>query len=187
MEGSLKRETKETCIEVSLRTGGDAICDIDTGIKLLDAMLRAFAEAARFDLAVKAAGDLMTGDHHTTEDVGITLGSVLSKLIGNGIGSAIVPRRECLAMAAIRLGEPGYKADFEFRAQEIDGMNLENIGHFLRALAYNGCFTLNIKAEGEDDRFKIEAMIAAVGRAIKNAMEDGTCLGEKGLGQLRPL
>lgn len=172
MKGSLRRETKETCIEVSLGTGGGAICDINTGIDLLDAMLLAFAKAAGFDLIVRAAGDLLTGDHHTTEDVGITIGLVLSKLANNGIGSAIVPKGECLATAAVRLGEPGYKADFEFRSQEMDGMSLENIGHFLRATAYNGNFTLNIKAEGENDRFKIEAMSAALGKAMKNAMED---------------
>ncbi|MGA9099338.1 MAG: imidazoleglycerol-phosphate dehydratase [Methanotrichaceae archaeon] len=174
MKGSLKRETKETRIEVSLSTGGSAICETDTGIKLLDEMLRTFAEAASFDLTVKAAGDLETGDHHTTEDVGITMGSVLAKLANNGIGSSTVPTGECLAMAAIRLGEPGYKGDFKFKAQKLDGMSLENIGHFLRALAYNGRFTLHIKAEGEDDRSKIEAMSAAVGRALKNAIEDWT-------------
>lgn len=174
MKGSLKRETKETCIEVSLGTEGGAVCDINTGIELLDAMLRAFMQEAEFDLVVRAAGDLETGDHHTTEDIGITIGQVLAKFADNGIGSAIVPKGECLAVAAVRLGEPGYRADFEFRAQEMDGMSLENFSHFLRAMAYNGRFTLNIKAEGENDRFKIEAMSAALGRAIKNAMEDGT-------------
>lgn len=179
MKGSLKRETKETCIEVSLGIGGGAICDINTGIELLDAMLHIFAEAAEFDLVVRAVGDLKTGDHHTTEDVGITIGHVLAKLTNSGIGSATVPKGECLAMAAVRLGEPGYKANFEFRAQEMDGISLENIGHFLRAMAYNGRFTLNIKAEGENDRFKIEAVSAALGKAIKNAIEDGTSIKKK--------
>ena len=173
MKGSLARETKETRIEVSLSTSGSSIRDVSTGIKLLDDMLRTFAEAANFDLSVKAAGDLETGDHHTTEDIGITMGSVLAKLANNGIGSAIVPKGECLVVAAIRLGEPGYKGDFKFKSLELDGMSLENIEHFLRAFAYNGRFTLHIKAEGEDDRSKIEAISAAVGRALKNAIEDG--------------
>ena len=173
MKGSLKRETKETRIEVSLNTTGSAICDISTGIKLLDEMLHLFAEAANFDLAVNASGDLETGDHHTTEDVGITMGRVLAKLANTGIGSAVVPSGECLVVAAIRLGDPGYKGDFEFRAQELDGFSLENIEHFLRSLAYNGRFTLHIKAEGEDDRSKIEAISMAVGRAFKDALEDG--------------
>jgi len=140
--------------------------------------LRNFAEVSGIGLEVRAAGDLETGDHHTTEDVGITIGRVLAKLANNGIGSATVPKGECLAAAAIRLGEPGYKADFVFRDQEMDGMSLENVGHFLRALAYNGNFTLHIKAEGENDRSKIEAMSAAVGKALKNAMEDGAEIGK---------
>ncbi len=172
MKGSLKRETKETRIEATLNASGSATCDARTGIKLLDEMLRAFTEAASFDLEIKATGDLETGDHHTTEDVGITLGGVLAKLANNGIGSAMVPSGMCLAMAAIRLGEPGYKGDFKFSAQELGSMNLENVEHFLRSLAYNGRFTLHIRAEGEDDRSKIEAISAAVGRALKNAMED---------------
>ncbi len=172
MKGSLTRETKETRIEISLSTGGSATCEVSTGIKLLDEMLRTFAEAACFDLAVKALGDLETGDHHTTEDVGITLGCILAKLAKGGIGNAMVPSGECLATAAIRLGEPGYKGDFEFKAEELGGMSLENIDHFLRALAYNGRFTLHIKAEGGDDSSKSEAISAAMGRALKNAIED---------------
>lgn len=169
MRGSLKRETKETCVEVSLETDGSGIGEIDTGIELLDEMLRTIGEASGFDLSVKAIGDLGTGDHHTTEDVGITLGIVLGKLITKGLGSAIVPSGECLAMAAVRLGEPGYKGDFDFNAQETGGMRLENFGHFMRALAYNGSFTMHLKAEGEEDRRKIEAMTAALGQALKQA------------------
>ncbi|MFB3763801.1 MAG: imidazoleglycerol-phosphate dehydratase [Methanotrichaceae archaeon] len=179
MKGKLARETKETRVEVSLGIDGSVFSDISTGIKLLDEMLRTFAEAASFDLAVKAAGDLETGDHHTTEDVGITMGSVIAKLANSGIGSAMVPAGEAIAVAAIRLGDPGYKGDFKFRAQELDGMSLENIEHFLRALAYNGRFTLHIKAEGEDDRSKIEAISMAAGRALKNAMEDGVKASKK--------
>lgn len=179
MKSSLKRETKETRIDVSLSASGRAIFEVSTGIKLFDAMLRVFAEASGFDLVVRAEGDLETGDHHTIEDVGITIGHALSNLANSGIGSSTVPKGECLATAAIRLGEPGYKSNFEFRAQEMDGMSLENIGHFLRAVAYNGNFTLHIQAEGENDRSKIEAICAATGRALKNAMEDGTVIAKK--------
>lgn len=169
MRGSLKRETKETCVEVSLETEGSGICDIGTGIDILDEMLRTIAETSGFDLSVKAIGDLETGDHHTTEDVGITLGIVLGKLVKKGLGSAMVPSGECLALTAVRFGEPGYKGDFDFKAQETGGMMLENFGHFMRALAYNGRFTLHLKAEGEEDGRKIDAMAAALGLALKQA------------------
>lgn len=174
MKASWKRETKETRVEVTLDLEGSGVREIDTGIELLDFMLSDFASVGIFDLEVRAKGDLETGDHHTTEDVGITLGTVLAKLITKGIGSSVVPAGECLALAAVRFGEPGYRGDFDFNAQELGGMSLENFGHFLRALAYNGGFTLHIKAEGDDDWRKIEAMIAALGRALRRAARDGS-------------
>ncbi|HSD59024.1 MAG TPA: imidazoleglycerol-phosphate dehydratase [Methanotrichaceae archaeon] len=173
MKASTKRETKETSVEVSMNLEGSGVREVNTGIELLDFMLSDFASAGIFDLEVRAKGDLETGDHHTTEDVGITLGAVLTKLITKGTGSSIVPAGECQAMAAVRFGEPGYRGDFDFQAEELGGMSLENFGHFLRALAYNGGFTLHMKAEGDDDRRKIEAMAIALGRAIRKAARDG--------------
>lgn len=173
MKASWKRATKETSVEVTLDLGGSGVREINTGIELLDFVLLDFAAAGIFDLEVRAKGDLETGDHHTTEDVGITLGIVLSKLITNGFGSSVVPAGECLALAAVRFGEPGYRGDFDFRAQELGGMSLENFGHFLRALAYNGGFTLHMKAEGDDDRRKINAIMMALGRAVRSAAKDG--------------
>jgi imidazoleglycerol-phosphate dehydratase len=172
MKTSWKRETKETGVEVTLDLEGHGIHEVSTGIELLDFILSDFASAGIFDLEVKAKGDLETGDHHTTEDVGITLGIVLSRLIAKGMGSSIVPAGECLATAAVRFGEAGYRGDFDFRAGEMGGMNLENFGHFLRALAYNGGFTLHMRAEGDDDRRKIEAMMTALGGAIRRAARD---------------
>lgn len=173
MKASWKRETKETRVEVTLDLDDSGVREINTGIELLDFMLLNFALAGIFDLDVRAKGDLETGDHHTTEDVGITLGTVLAKLITKGTGSSVVPAGECLALAALRFGEPGYRGDFDFKAEELGGMSLENFGHFLRALAYNGGFTLHMKAEGDDDRRKIEAMMTALGRALRRAALDG--------------
>jgi imidazoleglycerol phosphate dehydratase HisB len=170
MKGSSKRETKETLVDIVLETEGRGLCDADTGIELLDSMLRMLAEASGFDISVKAQGDLETGDHHTTEDVGITLGMALAKLKITGMGSAIVPCGECLAIAAIRFGKPGYRGDFDIKTQEIGSMEMENLGHFMRSLSYNGKFTLRIKAEGEDDRGKIDAIMAALGCALRDAV-----------------
>jgi len=167
-----KRETKETSIDVSVETEGSGASGIETGIALLDEILSAFAAASRFDLTVKARGDLETGDHHTTEDVGITLGSAIGEVIKSGIGSATVPSGQALAQAAVRFGEPGYRGDFKFRAREMGGMSLENFDHFLRTLAYGANFTLAISADGGDDRSKIEAMSAALGRAVASAGRD---------------
>ncbi|MDD1739747.1 MAG: imidazoleglycerol-phosphate dehydratase [Methanothrix sp.] len=124
------------------------------------------------DIRVKARGDLETGDHHTVEDTAITLGSALSQEIVKGIGSSSVPSGQSLARAAVRFGEVGYQGSFHLEHQTIAGMSLDNFGHFLRALAYNGGFNLFISAEGGDDRSQIEAMSMALGRAIKKAFFD---------------
>ncbi|MDD2754505.1 MAG: imidazoleglycerol-phosphate dehydratase [Methanothrix sp.] len=172
MSASKKRQTKETSIEVFLDTEGSGTIQIDTGIVLLDEILSAMARGAGFDLTVKARGDLETGDHHTTEDTAITLGSALAQEIKNGIGSSTVPSGLAVTTAAVRFGDPGYRGNFALQSQALGGMSLENFSHFLRALAYNGRFNLFISAEGGDDRSKIEAMSTALGRAIKKAVRD---------------
>jgi imidazoleglycerol-phosphate dehydratase len=172
MSASRKRETKETSVEVILETEGEGIIQVDTGIELLDEILSAMARGAVFDLTVKARGDLETGDHHTTEDTAITLGSALAQEIKSGIGSSMVPSGQALAAAAVRFCEPGYQGDFTLQSHTLGGMCLENFSHFLHALAYNGRFNLAIRAEGGDDRSKIEAMSTALGRAIKKAARD---------------
>ena len=169
MLASRKRETRETCIEVILETEGSGVIEVDTGIEFMDEILRVLGRGALFDLTVKARGDLETGDHHTIEDTGIALGGALSQVIKSGIGSSIVPSGQAMATAAVRFGEPGYRGDFDLQSGNLAGMSLENFSHFLRALAYNGGFTLVIRAEGGDDRSRIEAMSLALGRAIKKA------------------
>jgi imidazoleglycerol-phosphate dehydratase len=174
MKASSKRVTGETDIEISVDTEGKGKNKLETGIELLNAILEAFARGSGFDLTVKAKGDLETGDHHTTEDVGITLGCVLAQIIKTGIGSSIVPKGQALALAAVRFGEPGYCSDFEFQANELCGMSLENFDHFLRSIAYNGSFTLHVNAKGGDDKSKIEAVSMALGRAMAQVALDNS-------------
>jgi imidazoleglycerol-phosphate dehydratase len=174
MKASSKRVTGETDIEISAETEGNGKNKLETGIELLDMILDAFARGSGFDLTIKAKGDLETGDHHTTEDVGITLGCVLAQIIKTGIGSSIVPKGQALALAAVRFGEPGYCGDFEFQASELCGMSLENFSHFLRSVAYNGSFTLHVNAKGGDDKSKIEAVSMALGRAMAQAALDNS-------------
>jgi imidazoleglycerol phosphate dehydratase HisB len=173
MKSSFKRDTKETKISVTLDIDGSGLNEVATEIELLDEILVVLAKSSGFDLTVKAKGDLATGDHHTTEDVGIALGSVLGKLIQKGIGSSLVPSGECLALAAVRFSEPGYSGDFEFQSHEMGSMALENFGHFARTVAYNGRFTLHLNAKGGDDHQKIDAMTVALGRALRRAAADG--------------
>jgi imidazoleglycerol-phosphate dehydratase len=174
MKEPLKRETKETCIELSLDLEGSGKHRVETGIELLDYILTTFSSQGKIDLSVSAIGDLVTGDHHTVEDVGITLGTALARLNLSGTGSSIVPSEDGFALAAVRFGKPGYSEDISFKAHEVGGMALENMGHFARALAYNGRFTLHLSAKGDRDLTKVEALSAALGRAIKKAFQDSS-------------
>jgi imidazoleglycerol-phosphate dehydratase len=173
MLASGKRETKETRVDVSIETNGSGIIEVDTGIDLLDEILKAFGGGALFDLSLRARGDMQTGEHHTVEDTGLVLGSTLGIVIKRGIGSSTVPSGQTLAQAAVRFGEAGYREDFHLQAEALGGMSLENFGHFMRAFAYSGSFTLALCAEGGEDRSKIEAMSTALGRAIRRAARDG--------------
>ncbi|HNX38937.1 MAG TPA: imidazoleglycerol-phosphate dehydratase [Methanothrix sp.] len=173
MRQSIKRETKETAIEVLLEINGQGAVQADTGIVLLDEVLFALGRAAGFDLTVRARGDLQTGDHHTTEDVAIVLGLAIAGQINSGMASCMVPSGQAVATAAVRFGPPGYQAAICLSSERLGGMDVENFPHFLRALAYNGGFNLFVSAQGGDDRCRIEAVSLAIGRAIKLAARDG--------------
>jgi imidazoleglycerol-phosphate dehydratase len=173
MRASFRRDTSETAIEVSLDLEGSGSTDARTGVPLLDEILKILAQASGFDIEVRARGDLETGDHHTVEDVAIAFGQALARVAGVGIGSSTVPSGEALAFAAVRFGAPGYRGDLKFQATSLEGMELENLGHFMRTLAYNGRFTLHITATGGDDWQKVEALTLSLGRALRRALRDG--------------
>ncbi len=173
MHASFRRDTTETEVEVSLDLEGSGSSDVQTGVPLLDEILTILARASGFDIEVRARGDLVTGDHHTVEDVAIALGSVIAKLVGVGMGSSVVPSGEALASAAVRFGAPGYRDEVNFQATSLEGMQLENLSHFMRTFAYNGGFTLHLGASGGDDWQKVEALALVLGRALRRAIEDG--------------
>lgn len=174
MRASFKRDTAETEVEVSLDLHGSGRSDVETGVPLLDEILKIMAQASGFDVEVKATGDLATGDHHTVEDVAIVFGQVLAKLMDAGIGSSSVPSGEALAFAAVRFGASGYLDEVEFSGTALEGMDLQNFGHFMRTLAYNGRFTLHLEVSGGDDWQKVEALSLSLGRALRRAVADGT-------------
>ena len=173
MCASFRRDTAETKVEVSLDLEGSGSITVETGVPLLDEILKILATASGFDLEVRADGDIATGDHHTVEDVAIVLGQVLAKLIDAGIGSSQVPSGDALAFAAVRFGSPGYREEVEFSGHLLEGMELQNFGHFMRTLAYSGRFTLHLKASGSDDWQKVEALSLSLGRALRRAAADG--------------
>ena len=175
---SLTRATSETEISVTLNLDGTGKADIATGIGFLDHMLTALARHGLFDLTVRAKGDLHIDFHHTTEDVGIVIGSAFARAIGDkrGIrrfGQALIPMDETLAEAAVDIsGRPFLVWNVDFQRPKIGEMDTELFEEFFRALAFNAMITLHItRRAGHNAHHVAEACFKATARALRQASE----------------
>jgi imidazoleglycerol-phosphate dehydratase len=184
--GHIRRETRESRVEVVLNLDGSGHADISTGIGFLDHMLDSLARHSRFDLTVKADGDLHVDQHHTAEDVGITLGQTLDQALGarraiRRFGDAVVPLDEALAQVAIDLGgRPWASIDLPFRGPQIGGLSSEMIPHLLHSFAVDGRFALHVRLlAGENDHHRAEATFKALARALDDATRPDTRLGDQ--------
>ncbi len=184
--GHVHRETRESRVEISLNLDGSGRADISTGIGFLDHMLDSLARHSRFDLTVKAEGDLHVDQHHTAEDVGITLGQTLDQALGErrGIrrfGDAVVPLDEALTQVAIDLGgRPWASIDLPFRGTQIGGLSSEMIPHLLHSFAVEGRFALHVRLlAGENDHHRAEATFKALARALDDATRPDPRLGDQ--------
>jgi imidazoleglycerol-phosphate dehydratase len=173
----INRKTGET--EISLKLGLDGGSSSNsTGVGFLDHMLDLLARHGRLALEVEAKGDLETGSHHTTEDVGIALGQALDKALGDraGIrrfGAALIPMDESLAECAIDVsGRPlcVFKADLP--VVTIAGFESELTEEFFRAVSTNAKLTLHLSVRsGSNAHHMIEAAFKAFARALRVAVE----------------
>ncbi len=171
-----QRKTQETEIRLELDLdGGEA--SISTGVGFLDHMLELLTRHGRVGLKVEATGDLETGAHHTTEDVGIVLGQALDEALGDraGIrryGSALVPMDESLGECAIDIsGRPYCAFDAELQATSIAGFDTDLAEEFFRAIANSGKLTLHIWVRsGTNAHHMIEAAFKAFARALRDAV-----------------
>jgi imidazoleglycerol-phosphate dehydratase len=173
---TVRRETRESRVEVALNLDGSGRGDIATGIGFLDHMLDSLTRHARFDLTLRAEGDLHVDQHHTTEDVGITLGQALDKALGDRrairrFGDATVPLDEALVQAAIDLGGRGWaNIDLPFSGPSIGGLSSEMIPHLLQSFAADGRFALHVRLlAGQNDHHRAEAAFKALARALDDA------------------
>jgi imidazoleglycerol-phosphate dehydratase len=172
-----QRKTQETEIRLELDLdGGEAA--ISTGIGFLDHMLELLARHGRLGLRVEASGDLETGAHHTTEDIGIVLGQALDEALGDraGIrryGSALVPMDESLGECAIDIsGRPYCAFDADLPATSIAGFDTELAEEFFRAVANSAKLTLHVWVRsGTNAHHMIEAAFKAFARALREAVE----------------
>jgi imidazoleglycerol-phosphate dehydratase len=172
----IRRETRESRIEVTLNVDGSGQAQVTTGIGFLDHMLDSLTRHARFDLTLKAEGDLHVDQHHTAEDVGITLGQALDRALGDrrGIrrfGDATVPLDEALSQVAIDLGGRGWASiDLPFHGDTIGGLSSQMIPHLLQSFAMEGRFSLHVRLlAGQNDHHRAEATFKALARALDNA------------------
>jgi imidazoleglycerol-phosphate dehydratase len=172
----ISRETKETKVRLRLDLdGGEA--QVSTGVGFLDHMLDLLARHARLGLQLEASGDLETGAHHTTEDVGICLGQAIDEALGDraGIrryGSALVPMDEALGDCAIDIsGRPYLAFDADLPDVAIAGFDSELAEEFFRAVANNAKMTLHIWVRsGSNAHHMIEASFKAFARALREAV-----------------
>lgn len=178
---TVNRKTSETTITVTFDLDGSGEHDIDTGIPFFDHMLSAFSKHGRFDLTVKACGDLEIDAHHTVEDVGIVLGKALDEALGarRGItrfGEAHVPMDESLVLAAIDISGRGQLHwDVKLPIEFIGTFDSSLMKEFLIAFAHNAGLTLHVrKLAGENAHHIIEAAAKAVARALAQAVTHDT-------------
>lgn len=175
-QAKLKRTTTETNIEIEFNLDGKGNSKISTGIGFIDHMLVLFAKHGLFDLKLKAKGDLEVDYHHTVEDIGICLGTVLDKALSNkkGIvryGSAIVPMDESLALISLDLSSRPYLFyDVRIKHKKIGDFPTNLIEEMFRALTTKAGITLHIKLlNGNDAHHIIEAIFKGFAKALMKA------------------
>jgi imidazoleglycerol-phosphate dehydratase / histidinol-phosphatase len=172
---SISRNTSETKITVDINLDGTGNSNISTGIGFFDHMLDQIARHGNIDLMVIVEGDLHVDEHHTIEDVAIALGEALNKALGGKKGierySFLLPMDDSLAQVALDLGgRPWLIWECGFTREKIGEMPAEMFYHFFKSFCDNAKCNLNIKAWGDNEHHKIEAVFKAFAKALKMAV-----------------
>jgi imidazoleglycerol-phosphate dehydratase len=175
---TIKRDTLETQIEVTLNLDGTGKSEFNTGIPFLEHMLDQVARHGLLDLWIQAKGDLHIDAHHTVEDVGITLGQAFASAVGDkkGIrryGHAYVPLDEALSRVVIDFsGRPGLEYGVEFPRARIGDFDVDLFGEFFQGFVNHAKVTLHIDAiRGNNAHHIAETIFKAFGRALRMALE----------------
>jgi imidazoleglycerol-phosphate dehydratase len=170
------RRTTETQIKGRLVIDGQGRYDISTGIRFFDHMLELFTRHGGFDLTLKARGDLDVDQHHTVEDVGITLGETVLKALGdrkgiNRAGYFVMPMDETLAVAAIDLsGRPHAVVDLKVKVRTVGDLQTELVHDFFEGFASGARANVHLKVlYGRSSHHHIEAVFKAFARALRVA------------------
>ncbi len=175
---TVSRKTGETDVQVTVNLDGQGNCIAQTGIPFLDHMLHQIASHGLVDLEVRATGDIEIDDHHTNEDVGITLGQALAKALGDrkGIvrfGQFLAPLDEALVQVALDFsGRPHLSYGLEIPTQRVGTYDTQLVREFFVALVNHSQMTLHIRQlDGINSHHIIEASFKAFARALRMAIE----------------
>lgn len=173
-ELSYRRRSKETEVQISIKTDGKGISDIRTGLGFLDHTLDQICIHANLDLGIKVKGDLNIDEHHSIEDTAISLGIALSKSFKDKRGYSrygfLLPMDDILAQVAIDLGGRSnliWKADFE--REKIGDVPTEMFVHFFKSFSDVASCNLYFQTEGNNEHHKIEAIFKAFAYVLKMA------------------
>ncbi len=174
-KASVTRTTSETNITASINLDGTGLSKLNTGIGFFNHMLEQLAKHGTIDLELNVLGDLEIDEHHTIEDVAITLGDAFLKALGTKKGieryGFLLPMDDCLAQVAIDFGgRPWLVWEADFKREFIGEMPTEMFMHFFKSFSDAAKCNLNIKAEGDNEHHKIEAIFKAFAKAIKMAV-----------------
>jgi imidazoleglycerol-phosphate dehydratase len=176
-QASVKRDTLETQIQVSINLDGTGECKLDTGVPFLEHMLDQVARHGLIDLDIQAKGDLHIDAHHTVEDIGIALGQAFSRAIGDkeGIvryGHAYVPLDEALSRVVIDFsGRPGMEYNVKFTRASIGEFDVDLFHEFFQGFINHANVTLHIdNLSGTNSHHIAETIFKAFGRAVRMAI-----------------
>lgn len=172
------RKTGETEVNVTVNLDGTGVCKVSTGVPFLDHMLHQISSHGLIDLEIQATGDIEIDDHHTNEDVGITLGLALAKALGDrkGIvrfGHFIAPLDEALVQVALDFsGRPHLTYSLEIPTQRVGTYDTQLVREFFVAIVNNSQLTLHLRQlDGINSHHIIEAGFKAFARALRMAVE----------------
>lgn len=171
-----RRATKETDIHIKINLDGKGDAKISTGLHFFDHMLDQIARHGSIDLEITAKGDLHIDEHHTIEDTGIAFGEIFAAALGNKMGieryGFCLPMDDCLAQAAIDFGGRNWIVwEADFKREKVGDVPTEMFYHFFKSFSDASKSNLNIKAEGQNEHHKIEAIFKAFAKAIKMAVK----------------
>ncbi|MEY3007139.1 MAG: imidazoleglycerol-phosphate dehydratase HisB [Pseudomonadota bacterium] len=174
---SVTRDTLETQITASVNLDGTGAAKFDTGIPFLEHMLDQIARHGLIDLDIVAKGDLHIDDHHTVEDIGITLGQAFAKAVGDKkgmtrYGHAYVPLDEALSRVVVDFsGRPGLTFDVPFTRASVGGFDVDLFAEFFHGFVNHAQVTLHIdNLRGDNTHHQIETVFKAFGRALRMAL-----------------